>query len=86
MATKRNLADIVDLLIETRLVDVNGQDRDGRTPLFWASFNNSIACAKLLILANADKTITDRIVSDLSSEDGHGSSSSNESSPDSGSD
>ena len=44
----------IEVMIESGLVDVNTKHKWGRTPLHWASRNNAIEVAKLLIERGAD--------------------------------
>ena len=60
---KEDWADVditkVQDLIE-RGADVNAKDNGGYTPLHWASYNDSIAIAKLLLDAGADLEAKDK--------------------------
>ena len=44
----------IEVMLESGLVDVNAKDRRGWSPLHWASANNAIEVAKLLIERGAD--------------------------------
>ena len=59
-AARYNSIEVVKLLVETTDVDVNSFDRSGRSPLFWACFNNHKEVVEVLLAAGADPTIEDR--------------------------
>ena len=44
----------IEVMLESGLVDVNAKDNRGWSPLHWASANNAIEVAKLLIERGAD--------------------------------
>ena len=44
----------IKVFLDSGLVDVHTKDGDGWTPLHWASWNNSLAVAELLISSGAE--------------------------------
>ncbi len=50
--------EVKSLILEAK-TDPNVAGKDGKTPLYWASFNGNIEVVKLLIDANADPNIAD---------------------------
>jgi ankyrin repeat protein len=54
MSARHNRADMVKLLLATRCVDLNAQDRFGRSALWWAKRRENAAVARLLV-NNAEK-------------------------------
>jgi ankyrin repeat protein len=44
----------IEVMLESGLVDLEAKNKRGKTPLHWASYNDSIAIAKLLLERGAD--------------------------------
>lgn len=59
-AADRGNPEILNCLLNTANINVNLQDSDGQTPLFYASSCGHSECIQILLKHNADKTILDK--------------------------
>jgi len=56
---KRNINKIKNLLFKNKNMDLNCFDRDGMTPLMWASYGDNLEILEMLIDAGADWNVKD---------------------------
>ncbi|RDW58400.1 hypothetical protein BP5796_12330 [Coleophoma crateriformis] len=59
IATKEQHIEVVQILLDTKLVDVNLQDNNGFSPIFWATFLEMQDVAELLLQAGASPSLID---------------------------
>jgi len=58
-ACDRGNVEILELILNTAGIDINLQDEEGQTALFYASSCGHASCLRLLLANKADKTILD---------------------------